>query len=141
MLGKGLQGNANYSLDRMKKRTKGVKISQLNVVSLRKHKIEVAKLLHDYRLDILGLNETRLVNLKIGMTDHYMVFGIRKLNANLSFIPKQIKAESCNMKNYNREAFLLDLQSVDWEMTISTDWDEPNIMANKFCDIFHSILS
>ena len=303
-------GNANYSLDRTKKRTKGVKISQLNVVSLRKHKIEVAKLLHDYQLDILGLNETRLskdtcdnevsiegydihrhdrdssgggvavyvkdtlayhkrddikdpnleiigieidpkhaksyivlcwyrpptentdINtfealtriirkldtegkeiiltgdtncdykkpkdcntrklkalysefqfeqlitdftrvatktssngetsttktvidhfstnrpnlisssgvIKIGMTDHYMVFGIRKLNANLSFIRKEIKTESRNMKNYNREAFLLDLQTIDWEMIISTAGDEPNAMANKFCDIFHSIL-
>lgn len=43
-----------------KKRRKGVKISQLNVVSLRKHKVEVAKLMHDHQLDILGLNETRL---------------------------------------------------------------------------------
>ena len=74
------------------------------------------------------------------MTDHYMVFGIRKLNANRSFIQKQIKTETRNIKNYNREAFLPDLQSIDWEMTISSAWDEPNIMANKFCDIFHSIL-
>ena len=44
------------------------------------------------------------------------------------------------MKNYSWEAFLLDLQSVDWEMTISSVGDDPNIMANKFCDIFHSIL-
>ena len=44
------------------------------------------------------------------------------------------------MKNYNREAFLVDLQSVDWEMTLSSGGDEPNIKANKFCDSFHSIL-
>ena len=69
-----------------------------------------------------------------------MVFGIRKLNANLSFIRKQIKIESRNMKNFNREAFLLDLQSVVWEMTISSAGDDPNIMANKLCDTFHSIL-
>ena len=29
-------------------------------MSLRKHKVEVEKLLHDHQLDILGLNETRL---------------------------------------------------------------------------------
>ena len=29
-------------------------------MSIRKHKVEVEKLLHDYQLDILGLNETRL---------------------------------------------------------------------------------
>ena len=44
------------------------------------------------------------------------------------------------MKSYNREAFLLDLQSIDWEMTISTACDDPNIMANQFCELFHSIL-
>ena len=44
------------------------------------------------------------------------------------------------MKNYNREAFLLALQSIDWEMAISSACDVPNIMANKFCELFHSIL-
>ena len=74
------------------------------------------------------------------MTNHYMVFGIRNLNANLSLIRKQIKTESYNMKNYNREAFLLDLQSINWEMALSTACDDPNIMANKFYKLFHSIL-
>ena len=78
--------------------------------------------------------------IKIGTTDHYMVFRIRKLNANLSLIRKQIKTESRNMKNYNREAFLLDLQSIDWEMAISIASNDPNIKANKFCALFHSIL-
>ena len=32
----------------------------MNVVSLRKHKVEEAKLMHDNELDVLGLNETRL---------------------------------------------------------------------------------
>ena len=44
------------------------------------------------------------------------------------------------MKNYSREAFLLDLQSIDWEMAISTACEDLNIKANKFCEIFHSIL-
>ena len=35
-------------------------MSQLNVVSLRKHMVELAKLMHDHELDVLGLNETRL---------------------------------------------------------------------------------
>ena len=74
------------------------------------------------------------------MTDNYVVFGIRKLNANRSLIRKQIKTESRNMKNYNREAFLLDLQSIDWKMAISTACSDPNIMASKFCELFHSIL-
>ena len=70
------------------------------------------------------------------MTDHYMVFGIKKLNANLSFIRKQFKTESRNMKNYNREAFLLDFQSVDWEITISSTGDDPIIMGTNSAIFF-----
>ena len=32
----------------------------MNVVPLRKHKIEEAKLMYEHQLDILGFNETRL---------------------------------------------------------------------------------
>ena len=42
------------------KQRKGLKISQLIIVSLRKHRIEVDQLMNEYQLDILGLNETRL---------------------------------------------------------------------------------
>ena len=74
------------------------------------------------------------------MTDHYMILGIRKLNAKLQVTRKQFKTEFRSMRNYDREAFLFDLQSVDWEMATSTAWDDPNVMANNFYDLFHSIL-
>ena len=44
------------------------------------------------------------------------------------------------MRNYDKDAFLFDLQSVDWEMAASTAWDDPNVMASNFYDLFHSIL-
>ena len=78
--------------------------------------------------------------IKLGMTDHYMILGIRKLNAKLLVTRKQFKTEFRSMRNYDREAFLFDLQSVDWEMATSTAWDDPNVMANNFYDLFHSIL-
>ena len=74
------------------------------------------------------------------MTDHYMIFGIRKLNAKLQVTRKEFKTEFRSMRNYDREAFLFDLQNVDWEMAASTAWDDPNIMASNFYDLFHSIL-
>ena len=70
--------------------------------------------------------------IKLGMTDHYMILGIRKLNAKLQVTRKQFKTEFRSMRNYDREAFLFDLQSVDWEMATSTAWDDPNVMANNF---------
>ena len=56
----GLLGHANYSVDKRRKRTKRVIISQLKKVSLRKHNVEIAKLLHDYQIDIRDLNEPSL---------------------------------------------------------------------------------
>ena len=95
-------------------------------------------------IDHFSMKRTNFISysgvIKIGRTDHYLVFGIRKLNDNLSLMRKQIKNEFRSMKNYTREAPILDLQSVNWEMAISTTRDDPNMMASIFCDLFHSIL-
>ena len=74
------------------------------------------------------------------MTDNYMILGIRKLNAKLQVTRKQFKTEFCSMRNYDRKAFLLNLQNVDWEMAKSTAWDDSNVMTSNFYDLFHSIL-
>ena len=73
------------------------------------------------------------------LTDHYMFLGIRKVSNNFQAKRNQIN-EFRSMRNCVREAFLFDLQGVDWEMATSTAFDDPNIMANNFCDFFHSIL-
>ncbi len=78
--------------------------------------------------------------IKTGMTDHYMVYGIRKLNARLQVTRKQIQTEFRSMKNYDREAFLRDLRDMDWDLATPTTWDDPNFKANKFFDLFNSIL-
>ena len=53
-------GTINKTPNISNKRRKGVKISQLNIVSFRRHSIEVEQLMNDLHLDILSLNETRL---------------------------------------------------------------------------------
>ena len=42
------------------KKIKGIKIAQLNIVSLRKNKLQLEVLINDNNFDIIGLNETRL---------------------------------------------------------------------------------
>ena len=95
-------------------------------------------------IDHFSTNRPKFISysgvIKLGMTDHYMIFGIRKLNAKLQVTRKEFKTEFRSMRNYDREAFLFDLQNVDWEMAASTAWDDPNIMASNFYDLFHSIL-
>ena len=53
---------------------------------------------------------------------------------------KQIKTEFHCLKNYDREAFLSDLQNTNWEMATPAACNDPNTMANYFHDLFHSIL-
>ena len=75
------------------------------------------------------------------MADHYMISDIRKLNANFQAKRNQIDMEFRSMQNHDREGFLFSLQGVDWEMAASTATSDPNIMANNFCDLLHSVLN
>ena len=45
-----------------------------------------------------------------------------------------------NLKNYDSEEFLQDLQSVGFESAISAASGDPNQMANNFHDLFLSML-
>ena len=82
-------------------------------------------------IDHFSTNRSSIISfigvIKIDMTDHYMILGIRKLTANFQARRNQIEMEFRSMKNYDREAFLFDLQGVDWEMAASTACSEPNI--------------
>ena len=56
-------GNASKVAERSSnkpKTNKGIKIAQLNIVSLRKNKLQLEVLINDNKFDIIGLNETRL---------------------------------------------------------------------------------
>ena len=74
------------------------------------------------------------------MSDHYMIYGVRKLSSRCEAERKQIKTEFRCLRNYDREAFLSDLQTINWEMAAPTTWGDPNILANNLHDLFHSIL-
>ena len=78
--------------------------------------------------------------IKISMSDHYMICGVRKLSSRCPVERKQIKTEFRFLRNYDREAFLSDLRSINWEMATPTTLGDPNLLANNFHDLFHSIL-
>ena len=65
-------------------------------------------------IDRFSTNRPNLISysgvIKLGMTDHYMILGIRKLNAKLQVTRKEFKTEFRSMRNYNKEAFLFHLQ-------------------------------
>lgn len=49
------------------------------------------------------------------MTDHYMILCMRKPSANFRAKRNRIETDLRSMKNYDRDAFLCDLQDVGWE--------------------------
>lgn len=79
--------------------------------------------------------------IRTGMVDHYLVYGIRKINAWRRKGNKQKIVESRNMKKYDKMLFRQDLQQIDWETILSPFNNDPVSMAATFQEIFESILN
>ena len=77
---------------------------------------------------------------KVSITDHYMVCCIRKLYAKSKIRKLQNKVEYRSFKNFDKEAFLSDLRTIDWERATSTSRSDHNKMASNFYDLFCSAL-
>lgn len=75
--------------------------------------------------------------LKISMSDHYMVYCIRKLNGSFKKDHKAIKTR--NMKNFSEEDFLQDIASIDWEQALGTS-DEVNELVETFSNVFSLVI-
>ena len=81
--------------------------------------------------------------LETGMVDHFLVCGVRKVNAwrlkKERAKPKIV--ESRNMKQYDKALFLHDLQQIDWKTILDPLSSDPSGMGNTFQGIFESILN
>ena len=78
--------------------------------------------------------------LELGMVDHYLVYGIRKVNAWRVNNKKPKGLETRCLSNYDRALFPNDLQQIDWETILSSHVDNPNNMASTFQEILESVL-
>lgn len=74
---------------------------------------------------------------KVSLSDHYMVFCVRKYNGAVEKGHKMIKTRK--MKHFNEEAFLTDVSDIDWERLLS-DSDDINILVNKWSNLFSTII-
>ena len=77
---------------------------------------------------------------ELGMVDHYLVYGIRKVNAWRVKNKKPKVLETRCLSNYDRALFRNDLQQIDWETILSPYADNPDNMATTFQEIFESVL-
>ena len=75
--------------------------------------------------------------LKHALSDHYMVYCIRKLNGSISKNYKSIKTR--NMKKFSEEAFLRDVASIDWEQALEFSGDA-NLLVQQFSSEFSQVI-
>ena len=71
---------------------------------------------------------------KVSLSDHYLVFAIRKFQCGFKRQQKFIRTR--RMKNFNEEAFLLDTRSFDWQFLLKSPSTIGEIVHN-----FTSVLS
>ena len=69
---------------------------------------------------------------EVSMSDHYMVYCIRKFNGAVEKGHKRIKTSK--MKNFNEEAFLADVSGI-WEQML-TETDDINFLFNYWSEMF-----
>ena len=75
--------------------------------------------------------------LETGVVDHYLIYGIRKINAwriKTPVMPPKI-VECRNMRKYDKSLFQEELKQKDWKAVLNTYTYDPSGMANTFPEI------
>ena len=79
--------------------------------------------------------------LELGMVDHYLLYGVRKVDNQRLRNKKPKIIESRNLNKYDKIAFQYNLQQIEWETILSPLANDQNSMAGTFQEIFESILN
>ena len=80
--------------------------------------------------------------LKTGMADHYLVYGILKINTWQSFKSKnQNVIESLNMRKYNKANFRNGIQQLELQTILTPHCDNSTGMATIYQERYESILN
>ena len=83
---------------------------------------------------------SKIVIPEIGLSDHYPVICIRKLNSNHEYANSHVTMKFRSFTSFNNDSFLHDLAAASWELVDLTDnidiamsmW---NAIFNKICDM------
>ena len=75
---------------------------------------------------------------EVSLSDHYMVFCIRKYNGAVEKDHKMIKTRK--MKNFDELAFLSDVSGICWERMLN-ETDDVNVLVNRWTNLFSLIVN
>ena len=134
---------------------KGLKVACLNINSLLKHIDELRVLMLNNSLDILAVNESKINesisddeisisgfhlirkgDIYLGISDHSLVFTVRKFVAPKSW--KNVRYVR-NFKNFDTTAFLNDLSQMPWENV--TQYENPNLCWQLWKSFYLQVLN
>ena len=101
---------------------------------------QVSKTLIDHFSSTNAKNIVEADVMEIGMVDHYLIYGIQKINAKRQKENIKKIVESRNLKKYDRIQFRQDLNQIEWETVLGPYSRDPVNMAATFQGIFESIL-
>ena len=74
---------------------------------------------------------------KVSMSDHYMVFCVRKFEGALKKDHKVVTTRS--MKNFDKDAFLADVADICWEQGLN-ETDDINVLVTQWSTLFSLII-
>ena len=74
---------------------------------------------------------------EVSLSDHYMVYCIRKFNGAVEKGHKMIKTRK--MKNFNEEAFLADVSGICWEQVLN-ETDDIDVLVSNWSNLFSLVI-
>ena len=74
---------------------------------------------------------------EVSMSDHYMVYCVRKFNGAVEKGHKMIKTRK--IKNFNEESFLADISGICWEQML-TETDDIDVLVSSWSNLFSLII-
>ena len=74
---------------------------------------------------------------EVSLSDHYMVYCIRKFNGAVEKGHKMIKTRK--MKNFNEDAFLADVSGICWERMLN-ETDDIDVLVSNWSNLFSLII-
>ena len=75
--------------------------------------------------------------LKITLSDHYLVYAVRKFQGGIKRQHKFIRTRQ--MKKFSEEAFLSELRSIDWQFLLRSSSDVSEIV-HKFTSVLSAVM-
>ena len=85
-----------------------------------------------------NFSQAKSGNLTLSISDHLAQFLIIPLD--VAYVPRKIYMYKRDTKNFDRENFFKDLNSIDWPSLLRVDLEDPNLSYNSYATTIESLV-